>query len=237
MSSGKTVLVVDDNPTVTKFVAGVLRPLGYKVDTAADGLEALKRVAAAPVDLILLDLVMPRMNGLHFCKALEQKQLDAGVPVILLTSARERVAQGVLETTTAVDVLPKPVKAQQLREVVERYLPSEGLPSEGLPSEGRPLEEDPNIGLPLDFDFEHEHTSDDIAVSSHGELVGLLRDKMDNAVATGLAQKLDEIVEADSRDEVLGLITEVLAVAVNEKLVEQIIKLVRSTALDPKDSL
>lgn len=227
MSSGKTVLVVDDNPTVTKFVAGVLRPLGYKVDTAADGLEALKRVAAAPVDLILLDLVMPRMNGLHFCKALEQKRLAAGVPVVLLTSARERVAQGVLATSTAVEVLPKPVKAQQLRDMVERY----------LPFEGRPSEEDPNIGLPLDFDFEPEHTSDDIVVTSHGELVGLLRDKMDNAVATGLAQKLDEIVEADSRDEVLGLITEVLAVAVNEKLVDQIIKLVRSTTIDSEDSL
>ena len=226
MSSGKTVLVVDDNPTVTKFVVSVLRPLGYKVDTASDGLQALKRVAAAPVDLILLDLVMPKMNGLHFCKALEQKRLAAGVPVILLTSARERVAQGVLETTTAADVLSKPVRAQQLRDMVEKYLP-----------EDRPPEEDPNIGLPLDFDFEPEHTSDDIAVSSHLELVGLLRDKMDNAVATGLAQKLDEIVEADSRDEVLGLITEVLAAAVNEKLVDQIIKLVRSVAADSEDSL
>jgi CheY-like chemotaxis protein len=227
MSSDKTVLVVDDNPTVTKFVVSVLRPLGYKVDTASDGLQALKRVAAAPVDLILLDLVMPKMNGLHFCKAMEQKGLAAGVPVILLTSARERVAQGVLETTTAADVLPKPVKAQQLREMVERY----------LPLEEQSAGEDPYVGLPLDFDLEPEHTSDDIAVSSHSELIGLLRDKMDNAVATGLAQKLDEIVVADSRDEVLGLITEVLAAAVNEKLVDQIIKLVQSATMDSEDSI
>jgi len=227
MPSDRTVLVVDDNPTVTKFVVSVLRPLGYKVDTASDGLEALKRVASAPVDLILLDLVMPRMNGMHFCKAMEQKGLAAGVPVILLTSARERVAQGVLETTTAADVLPKPVKAQQLREMVERY----------LPLEDRPAGEDPSIELSLDFDLEPEHTSDDIVPSSHLELVGLLRDKMDNAVATGLARKLDEIVAADSRDEVLGLITEVLAVAVNEKLVDQIIKLVRSSAADSEESL
>ena len=227
MPSDKTVLVVDDNPTVTKFVVSVLRPLGYKVDTASDGLQALKKVASAPVDLILLDLVMPRMNGLHFCKAMEQKRLAAGVPVILLTSARERVAQGVLETTTAADVLAKPVKAQQLREMVERY----------LPLQEQPAEEDPNIGLPLDFDFEPEHTSDDIVPSSHSELIGLLRDKMDNAVATGLAQKLDEIVAAGSRDEVLELITEVLAAAVNEKLVEQIIKLVKSAATDPEDSI
>jgi CheY-like chemotaxis protein len=227
MPVDKTVLVVDDNPTVTKFVVSVLRPLGYKVDAASDGLQALKRVAAAPVDLILLDLVMPKMNGLHFCKAMEQKGLAAGVPVILLTSARERVAQGVLETTTAADVLPKPVKAQQLRDMVERYLPLEEHPGE----------EDPYVGMPLDFDLEPEHTSDDIAVSSHAELIGLLRAKMDNAMATGLAQKLDEIVAADSRDEVLGLITEVLAAAVNEKLVEQVIKLVRSTTMDSEDSL
>ncbi len=226
MTPGKTILVVDDNPTVTKFVASVLRPLGYKVDTAADGLEAIKRVAAAPVDLILLDLVMPRMNGLHFCKALEQKGLAAGVPVVLLTSARERVAQGVLETTSAADVLPKPVKAQQLRDMVEKHLHI---------GEG-PAEEDPNIGLPLDFDFEPEHTSDD-TVSSRGELVGLLRDKMDNAVATGLACKLDEIVAASSQDQVLELITEVLAAAVDEKLVNQIIDLVRSTEMDPEEPL
>ena len=78
---------------------------------------------------------------------------------------------------------------------------------------------------------------DDIVPSSHSELIGLLRDKMDNAVATGLAQKLDEIVAAGSRDEVLGLITEVLAAAVNEKLVEQIIKLVRSAGTDSEDTL
>jgi len=227
MSSDKIVLVVDDNSTVTKFVVGVLRPLGYKVVTAGDGLQALKRIAAAPVDLILLDLVMPRMNGMHFFKALEQKRLAAGVPVVLLTSARERVAQGVLETTNAVDVLPKPVKAQQLREIVERY----------LPMEEQPAGEDLDLGMSLDFDLEPEHTSDDIAVSSHSELVGLLRDKMDNAVATGLAQKLDEIVAADSRDEVLSLITEVLAVAVNEKLVDQIINLVKSAAAGGQDSI
>lgn len=226
MSPGKTILVVDDNPTVTKFVASVLRPLGYKVDAAADGLEAIKRVTAGPVDLILLDLVMPRMNGLHFCKALEQKGLAAGVPVVLLTSARERVAHGVLHTTSAADVLPKPVKAQQLRDMVEKH----------LHSGSGPAEQDPNIELPLDFDFEPEHTSDD-AVSGRGELVGLLRDKMDNAVATGLARKLDEIVAASSHDEVLGLITEVLAAAVDEKLVNQIIDLVRSTEMDPEESL
>jgi hypothetical protein len=60
---------------------------------------------------------------------------------------------------------------------------------------------------------------------------------MDNAVATGLAQKLDEIVAADSRDEVLGLITEVLAVAVNEKLVDQVINLVKSAMADSEDSI
>ena len=179
------------------------------------------------MDLILLDLVMPRMNGMHFFKALEQKGLAAGVPVVLLTSARERVAQGVLETTSAVDVLPKPVKAQQLREIVERY----------LPLEDRPVEGDLDVGMSLDFDLEPEHTSDDVAISSHSELVGLLRDKMDNAVATGLAQKLDEIVAADSRDEVLGLITEVLAAAVNEKLVDQIINLVRAAMADGQDSI
>jgi CheY-like chemotaxis protein len=224
MSLGKTVLVVDDNPTVTKFVISVLRPLGYKVDTAADGLEALKRVAGGPVDLILLDLVMPRMNGLHFCQALEQKGLATEVPIILLTGARERVAHGVMETTRANDILAKPVKAQQLRNVVEKY----------LPYEGRPGEEMSDVGLSLDFDFGPEHTSDD-AVSSRPELVALLRDKLDNAVAEGLAFKLDEITAADSRDQVLGLIAEVLAAAVSEKLVEQIVNMVESLAKDSED--
>ena len=224
MSSGKNVLVVDDNPTVTKFVVGVLRPLGYKVDTAADGLQALKRVASGPVDLILLDLVMPRMNGLHFCQALEKKGLAADTPIILLTGARERVAKGVMETTRANDILPKPVKAQQLRTVVEKY----------LPYEGRPYEERSDVGLSLDFDFGPENTSDD-AVSSRPELVALLRDKLDNAVAEGLALKLDEITAADTRDEVLGLIAEVLAAAVNEKLVEQIVSMVESLMKDSED--
>ena len=74
-----------------------------------------------------------------------------------------------------------------------------------------------------------EHTSDD-EVSSHMELRSILRDKLDNAVASALASKLDEILAAKNRNEVLDLIAEALAVAVSDELIQRFIDLVTTAS-------
>jgi len=216
MAAGNVVLVIDDNPTVTRYVVNVLTPLGYRVETAQNGVQGLAQVMNQPVDLIFLDLVMPRMNGYQFCQALEQKKLAENAPIILLTSAREKVAQRVKKTTRAADFLPKPVKAAQLQQTVRKYLP---LPEKEDPSEEATVE----IEIEIDSDQ---------AASGQQELQAILRDRLQNAVGVGLTARLDEIMSRGSFDEVLAIIAEVLDDAVSDELVEELIDRARSTEPD-----
>jgi len=247
----KLVLVVDDNPTVRKFITGVLQPLGYNVRSSPDGMQALAEVARRSPDLILLDLVMPRLNGYQFLRALEQKRLAQDAKIVILSSAREEVARKVQQATRVDEALPKPVKAQQLRALVEKYIPLSDQEPEvgeiefdisteesGLPGELPSAEVVPQAtagddgqasGGPIDeLTFGDEVTSDD-TISSPLELTGILRDKLDTAVAEGLADRLDDIMSAGGRDEVLALMAEVLASVVNDRLVQRMIDLVRDT--------
>jgi len=216
MAAGNVVLVIDDNPTVTRYVANVLTPLGYQVETAQNGIQGLAQVMNQQVDLIFLDLVMPRMNGYQFCQALEQKKLAMNAPIILLTSAREKVAQRVKKTTRAADFLPKPVKADQLQETVQKYLPL-------------PEKEDPGEEATVEIEIEIDS---DEAASGQQELQAILRDRLQNAVGAGLSARLDEIMSRDNFDEVLGIMAEVLDDAVSTELVEELIDRARSTETD-----
>ncbi len=244
MAKGKIVLAVDDNPAVTRFVESVLRPLGYRVETASDGVEALQRVTQGPVDLILLDFVMPRMNGFHFCKVLEEKGLAKGVPVVLLSSAEERVAERMREHTRVVDFLPKPVKAGVLRQVVEKHLAAASSPDEGAHESGadesQGFEDLGDIEAFEEFDgtptpqpspeMPAEPPPKPDALVSIAELVAVLREMMQNAVAAGLALRLDEITAAASRKEMLDIIDETVAGVVDDDLLARLIEKVRSSS-------
>jgi two-component system, OmpR family, KDP operon response regulator KdpE len=81
------VLVIDDEPTVRRVLSGLLVKAGYTVIVAADGREGLEMVTAgAAPDLIVLDLMMPRMNGFEVLKALRANKDWAQIPVIVLTA-------------------------------------------------------------------------------------------------------------------------------------------------------
>lgn len=229
MEEGRIILAVDDNVTVTRFIASVLRPMGFRVDTASDGVEALARLTRGPVDLILLDLVMPRMNGVNLCRAIQQKNLAPGATIILLSSAEQEVAERVIKVTQAKDFLPKPVREQQLRAIVQNYLAPPGVGEAGT-AEDTAMDacEDIDIDLGGDTDQQPEITSDDTAAGPL-DLKSLLRDKLDSAVAAALASKLDEILGADSRDQVLDLLAGALAQAINDDLLDRFIELVQDT--------
>jgi DNA-binding response OmpR family regulator len=80
---GQTILVVDDHANVRMLIDDYLSELGYRVLSASDGAEALAIVEREPVDLILLDIMMPRLDGFSFLRAYRKKH---NVPVILLTA-------------------------------------------------------------------------------------------------------------------------------------------------------
>ncbi|WAP58856.1 response regulator transcription factor [Streptomyces sp. S465] len=113
------VLVVDDDPTVAEVVAGYLGRAGFAVDRAADGPGALARAAARRPDLVVLDLMLPGMDGLEVCRALR----DQGpVPVIMLTARGDEEDRILGLEIGADDYVTKPFSPRELVLRVESVL-------------------------------------------------------------------------------------------------------------------
>ncbi len=110
----KKILVVDDEGDILHFLELVLREKGYEVATASSGHEALTRAQMAKPDLILLDIMMPQMDGWEVLKLLRVDDETSDIPVAMLsarTEAKDRV-QGLQEG--AVDYICKPFSLQDL---------------------------------------------------------------------------------------------------------------------------
>jgi two-component system response regulator ResD len=86
MMSGERVLVVDDEPIVTEVVQRYLVREGFQVDIAADGITGLKRAREGTPDLVVLDLMLPALDGLEVCRQLRG---ESSVPIIMLTAKGE----------------------------------------------------------------------------------------------------------------------------------------------------
>ena len=114
----KTVLVVDDDPAIREMLATVLQSVGYDVDLAADGLEAIERVGRGQPALILLDVMMPRMDGITCARELTRLGLRPTIPVVII-SAGGRAQQARAETG-ADDFLAKPFDLGTLLSTVAR---------------------------------------------------------------------------------------------------------------------
>jgi twitching motility two-component system response regulator PilH len=86
MSEKKTILVADDSPTIVEIMKFMLSSLGYQVEIATDGVEAIERAYAVHPDLILLDIEMPKMNGYQVCRLIKANRTTSHIPVLILTS-------------------------------------------------------------------------------------------------------------------------------------------------------
>jgi DNA-binding response OmpR family regulator len=107
-SKGGRVLIVDDEPMVRDTLGQVLADEGYVVDLAVDGSDALARVRAARPDAILLDLMMPGMNGRQFLQALRDDPEYASVPVLIMTAVHGLELN--LPAIGASEIVEKPFK-------------------------------------------------------------------------------------------------------------------------------
>jgi len=112
--SGQSILVVDDEPVNLQLVHNQLTPRGFNVLMAHDGFEALEIIEDAPPDLVLLDIMMPRMNGFEVCLKIRETYSLYSLPVVMLT-AKNRLSDLVqgLESG-ANDYLPKPFYKEEL---------------------------------------------------------------------------------------------------------------------------
>jgi CheY-like chemotaxis protein len=118
------VLVVDDDADIRGFVSELLVNEGYVVDSATDGAQALQRARDAPPAAILLDLMMPVLDGWGFLHARRQQSICLGVPVVVMSAAHGLYEMtGRLKQLGVRDILAKPFDLVTLIALIRRYAP------------------------------------------------------------------------------------------------------------------
>jgi signal transduction histidine kinase/CheY-like chemotaxis protein len=121
VESRAKVLLVDDDPEILEATGQVLREWGYAVDEAPDGLTALSLARKSRPDLMLVDLMMPVMDGWALIRRLRDEKLIADVPLVVFSADRD--ARDRARDLDAAAALRKPFELEELQDVVERLLP------------------------------------------------------------------------------------------------------------------
>ena len=123
------ILVIDDDPDILDALAMILESQGYQVCTARDGIEGLANLKAEKPDLMILDLLMPKMDGFAVCKELQDPRWSKfkGMPILILTSVREDASRRRYELETGLelnvdDYVEKPISPDILLQRVERLI-------------------------------------------------------------------------------------------------------------------
>lgn len=127
------ILVVDDDPDVLEAISIILEANGYEVVTARDGLEGLDKLKEEKPDLMILDLLMPKMDGFEVCKELKdpRRAKYAHIPIIILSSVKEQASRRRYELETGLqldvdDYVEKPIEHTILLKRVENILKKVG---------------------------------------------------------------------------------------------------------------
>jgi DNA-binding response OmpR family regulator len=141
------ILVVDDSPTIRKVVGTILSTREYEPLLAEDGQAALELLRQEKVDLVLLDFVMPRMNGYQFCREIRKSPELKKLPVVLMSAKGDKIRGQFVEQTGAIEAITKPFDARGLVAVVEGALKRQQEGRAGPVPDGAAMPEDEAILL------------------------------------------------------------------------------------------
>ena len=128
MPDSSTILLVDDEESVQKLLAYPLEREGFRVVQARDGQEALERFAAERIDLVVLDLMLPKLDGLEVCKRL---RATSTVPIIMLTARDDELDKVLGLELGADDYITKPFSIREFRSRVRALLRRASIPRDG----------------------------------------------------------------------------------------------------------
>jgi DNA-binding response OmpR family regulator len=132
----RKILVVDDEAVLVETIAYNLEQAGYQVLTAADGVSALEAARREHPDLILLDIMLPGMDGLEVCRQLRREDATATIPIVMLTAKADEIDKVVGLEVGADDYVTKPFGRRELLARVRALIRRSDYPS--------PLTDDPN---------------------------------------------------------------------------------------------
>jgi two-component system, chemotaxis family, chemotaxis protein CheY len=118
----RTILVVDDSPTMRRMIIASLRDLGVAFEQAGSGLEAIERLAIAPVDLVLLDLNMPDVHGLEVLRFVRSHERFGSLPVVILTTRGDDESRETALREGATRYLTKPFEPAALSPAIRDLL-------------------------------------------------------------------------------------------------------------------
>ena len=134
----KKILVVEDNTKLLELLGLNLKAAGFAVATATNGIEALKKAHSMSPDLVLLDLVLPELDGFAVCETLRKGPATASIPIIVLTGLTGDAAQSACSEAGACDFVAKPVNPKHLVARIKDLLRQpRGLSSEQRGEKGK----------------------------------------------------------------------------------------------------
>lgn len=124
-SNKKTILIVDDDEDILELLLFNLKSTGYHIEIAKDGIEAIEVAKKTLPDLIIMDIMMPRMDGVEACRHIRQVPELASTHVIFLTARVEEYSEVAAFDAGADDYLMKPIKPRALMSRVKAYFKKE----------------------------------------------------------------------------------------------------------------
>lgn len=119
---GKIIMTADDSASVRQMVAFTLKQNGYEVIEAADGQDALTKLSAKKVDMLLTDLNMPKLDGIGLIKGVRASGLNKFIPIVMLTTESQDSKKAEGKSAGATGWIVKPFKPEQLVAVVKKVL-------------------------------------------------------------------------------------------------------------------
>ena len=118
----KKILLVDDTQTVLMSEKMMLAGQGFEISMAKNGVEAIEVVTADPPDLILLDIMMPEMNGIEFCRRVKENPETRAIPVIMVTTKGEQEKVEESFAAGCNDYVTKPIDKLQLLTKIRNFI-------------------------------------------------------------------------------------------------------------------
>ncbi len=118
----KRILVIDDDLNIQEMLEGVLSELGYQVDVAGDGNQAIKRVNQNKPDLIIMDVRLPDIDGVSLCREIHRLKETSEIPIFMLTALSDLATYHDAKLFGAVDYIVKPFDLDLLRGKIKKVL-------------------------------------------------------------------------------------------------------------------